>query len=163
MVRPASAASISIPDSRGTTGRDGSTRDTKATASPSTSLPTVNLMDPRPLRPPIQRTPPPILAPPSDTSGRSHAKRPGDAEAASTTGPSNPSGLSQPGRHRGQRSLDRLDQSTGGLRRELDGDSRRGPLGGINEIDIESMVGRSVDGMIEVNVDFVQPAPAIGA
>src|SRR5712671_5642090 len=79
---------MSMPDNRGTTGRDGSARATKATASPSASRPTVNFIST-------------ILALATDISERKAFANPGHLRKARSR---------QPGGRGSKRRLDRAGQ-----------------------------------------------------
>src|SRR5260370_42232378 len=85
---------MSMPDNRGITGRDGSARATKATASPSASRPTVNFLST-------------ILALATDISERKAFANPGHLRKARSR---------QPGGRGSSRGLDRAGQVARGLR-----------------------------------------------
>src|SRR5205814_3690801 len=60
-----------------------------------------------------------------------------------------------------ERGLDLLDQLTGGLRTQFDGDPLT-PAGSlVDEIDAERMVQRGVGGMVEVDIGRVDAHPAL--
>src|SRR5262245_39125843 len=128
-----------MPDSKGTTGRDGSARDTNATASPRASRPTVNLISP-------------ILALGADISERTaprwcpHQGRSG-----------------WPRRRCSQRGLDRPGQVPRRVGGQLNRHPGRRPLSWVDEGDSQRVVGQGVGRVIEIDADLAEPKPAARA
>src|SRR5262249_41201018 len=56
--------------------------------------------------------------------------------------------------------LDRLCQCPSGLGGQLDGDPRRRTLCGVDEVDVERVIGERVRRVVEINADLAQPEPA---
>src|SRR5258707_11803496 len=132
---------MSMPDNNGTTGRDGSARETKATASPKASRPTVNFISA-------------ILALATDISERRAVANPGDVG----TGWSG-----RPGRCGSQRRLDRAGQVPGGLRGQFHRYPRRRSLRRVDEVKVQRVIGQGVGRVVEVDADLAQPEPAARA
>src|SRR5215469_8483377 len=135
-----------MPLSTGTTGRVGRARATHETASPNTSRSTLNFT---------------AASCPSGQPEFSIVPRAADNGRSSYPNTAAPSGH-QGGRDSGERCLDRADQRTGRLSRQLDGHPCRWSLAGVAEVDVQRVLGHRMYRVVVINGRVAQRKQALG-